>query len=41
MDGEPHLGRSSSHAIGMLTGAPGRARGEKAAIDVFVRLLRR
>jgi hypothetical protein len=30
--------RSSSHVIGVLTGAPARARVEYAAIDVFVRL---
>src|SRR5688500_6965053 len=33
--------RSSSHVTGTLTGAPTRARVEYAAIDVFVRLLRR
>ena len=34
------LGVSSVHDSGIETGAPGRARVEKAATDVFVRLLR-
>ena len=34
-------GDNSAHATGIDTGASGRARVEKAAIEVFVRLFRR